>query len=417
MQGRCRGVSLVRPGRRAASLEQHTPAALRYAHGVTTTAPLASLAPVFQSFFMGGFECATHRRRDGDRIDVIAATRHDVLSGEDYRLLAEAGVRTVRDGLRWHRIETAPGIYDWSSFLPMLRSSLESGTQVIWDLCHWGVPDDIDIFSREFIARFTAFAEAAARLIQAETAAAGRSDPPLFCPVNEISFWSWVGGDTQHFHPHGEGRGPELKRQLVRASIAATAAIRQIEPRARFIQPEPIIHISADPDKPQDEDDAARHTRSQFEAWDMLAGRQAPELGGDEAILDLLGVNFYWNNEWIHEGDRTPPGHLLHRPLHTLLDELWKRYRRPIVLTETGAEDGAAVGWLGYVSAEVREAQRRGVPVLGLCLYPVMDYPGWDDGRHCPCGLIEATADWSGRTLRADLVAELAVQQRLFAMA
>ena len=70
----------------------------------------------FDSFFMGGFECATHRRRDGLRIDVTATTGHDMSAKEDYLLLQKAGVRTVRDGLRWHLIEAVPGIYDWSSF-------------------------------------------------------------------------------------------------------------------------------------------------------------------------------------------------------------------------------------------------------------------------------------------------------------
>ena len=35
------------------------------------------------------------------------------------------------------------------------------------------------------------------------------------------------------------------------------------------------------------------------------------------------------------------------------------------------------------------------VPVIGLCLYPIADYPGWDDGRHCRCGLIRLNGDWS----------------------
>ena len=37
-----------------------------------------------------------------------------------------------------------------------------------------------------------------------------------------------------------------------------------------------------------------------------------------------------------------------------------------------------------------------GVPVEGICLYPVLDYPGWADERHCPVGLL-GFADESGR--------------------
>ena len=366
---------------------------------------------LFKTFYMGGFECANHRRHDRTRIDVIATTGHDLFAQEDYSLLADAKIRTVRDGLRWHLIEKAPFTYDWSSFLPMLEAAIATDTQVIWDLCHWGIPTDIDLLSSEFPARFAAFAKEAAALILKANLDAGNTAPQFYCPINEISFWSWVGGDEAHFDPFYEGRGPELKRQLVKASIEATRAVRSVDPSARFIQAEPIIHIS--PDQEDNAVQAAVHTASQYEAWDMLAGMSAPELGGAEDTLDLLGVNYYWNNQWVHEGDRTPPGHPRHRPLHRMLEQVWKRYSRPLLVTETGAELGSDVGWLGYVSSEVRQAQRLGVPVLGICIYPVMDYPGWDDDRHCFCGLILSTSDWSTRQLRRDLCDELAIQQQI----
>ena len=124
----------------------------------------------------------------------------------------------------------------------MLDAANTTGTQVIWDLCHWGVPAGLDIFSEAFITRFAAFAAAAAEVIKHREG----GDPnaiPLYCPVNEISFWAWVGGDVRAFAPHQEGRGPELKQQLIRASLAAIRAVRAVDRRARFIQAEPIIHI------------------------------------------------------------------------------------------------------------------------------------------------------------------------------
>ena len=368
---------------------------------------------MFKSFFMGGFESATHCRRDRTRIDVVHATGHGDRCADDYRLLIEAGILTVRDGLRWHLIETSPGVFDWTSLLPMLCAARQTGVQVIWDLCHWGVPDGLDPFAEEFPSRFAAFAGAAARFIRSENESAGIFLPSFYCPINEISFWSWVGGDLEHFSPYGSLRGPELKRQLVLASVAAVRRIREEDPAAHIVQAEPIIHISADKRKPEDAEEARGHTASQFEAWDMLAGLRNPELGGDADMLDVIGVNYYWNNQWIHEGDRTPPGHDLHQPLHAMLERLWERYRRPIVITETGAEAAAGVGWLGYIAAETRQAQRAGVPVLGICLYPVMDYPGWDDHRHCQCGLIAVERDWSKRHIRQDLLAELRAQQLL----
>ena len=358
---------------------------------------------LFESFYMGGFECATHKRRDRKQIDVISTTRHDVEAAKDYSLLRDAGILTVRDGLRWHMIERAPGVYDWSSFIPMLDASLSVDVQVIWDLCHWGVPPDIDIFSSEFVERFAAYAGAAARVIRE------RSDGiPFYCAINEISFWAWVGGDVETFHPHRSGQGDALKRQLVRASLAAMKAVKAVNPRSRFVQAEPIINIVADRDDPTAIHDAARHTASQFEAWEMIRGELAAELGGTPEMLDIIGVNYYWNNQWVHEGEKATLGSPHHKPLHVMLRELWERFRRPILITETGAEAGGSVGWLGYVSAEARQAMREGVPLEGICLYPVMDYPGWDDERHCQCGLIGVDENWRVRTLREGLAEEIA---------
>ncbi len=358
---------------------------------------------------MGGFECATHLRGDRTRIDIVERTRHDLCAEEDYRLLQHAGIRTVRDGLRWHHIEREPGVYVWDSFLPQLRASLATGTQVIWDLCHWGVPSHVDLFTPGFVESFARFAAAAAAVVRAHS-----DTTPFFCLINEISFWAWVGGDVEAFHPHAVGRGPELKRQLVRASLAARRAVLEIEARARFVQAEPIIHIATD--RPENANTASLHTLAQYETWDWLRDGTKAEVEQRIGLPDIIGVNYYWNNQWIHEGDRTPPGHLQHRPLHTMLLEVWHRYRRPVLITETGAEASAAAGWLGYVAAEARLAQRLGAEIVGICLYPIMDYPGWDDERHCSCGLIALDPEWRRRELRPELVAELRLQQAMLAI-
>ena len=371
---------------------------------------LRRMPSLFQSFFMGGFECATHRRPHTGQIDVLQSTGHDVHAAEDYHLLEQAGIRTVRDGLRWHLIERSPGVYDWSSFLPMLRAAEATGTQVIWDLCHWGVPQGLSPFTPEFVERFSRFAEAAARVIRDNS-----QSTPILCPVNEISFWSWVGGDRGVFFPYGQGQGGELKKRLATASIAAVRAVRSVLPRARFLHCEPIIRISGEYGRPESVSEAAMHNEGQFEAWDVISGRRAPELGGSEDCLDILGCNYYWNNQWVHMREHTPPGHPQHTTLHQLLGNIHARYGRSLIISETGAEADAAPAWLAMISAEARQALQAGVDLQGVCLYPVMDYPGWDDGRHCPCGLIEIDEAWQQRHLREDLTEELHLQWNLIA--
>src|SRR5215207_1157888 len=136
----------------------------------------------FESFVIAGFECSSHRRRDGQRLDLLRATGHYPLARSDYRQVAALGLRAARDGVRWHLIESRRGYYDWSSFLPMLDAARAAEVEVIWDLCHYGWPDELDIWSAEFVDRFSRFAAAVARLIRDHSGGS-----LLFCPVNEIS--------------------------------------------------------------------------------------------------------------------------------------------------------------------------------------------------------------------------------------
>ena len=48
---------------------------------------------LFKSVFIAGFECSSHRRADGRRLDLLAATRHDQYAAEDYRQLGSHGIR------------------------------------------------------------------------------------------------------------------------------------------------------------------------------------------------------------------------------------------------------------------------------------------------------------------------------------
>jgi len=183
-------------------------------------APPQSFQPtLFRSFFLGGFECSTHRRADGRRLDVIAASWHDRLALHDYRQLREHGMDSVRDGVRWHLVEATPGRHDWSSLLPMLRAAGKADMQVVWDLTHFGWPDHLNVLSDNFVRAFERYAAAFARLHLEET---GR--PPMLCPINEISFLSHASGEGW-INPGLRGRGAELRRNLVRASIAAAPSI------------------------------------------------------------------------------------------------------------------------------------------------------------------------------------------------
>ena len=224
----------------------------------------------FASFFQAGFECSSHRRRDGVRLDLIRATGHDKHVLQDYRVCRQLGFRTLRDGLRWHLIERSPGRYDWSSWLPALEAAEAVGVEIIWDLFHYGSPDCIDQGAPDFPERFTEFAVAA---IEVQQSVSNR--PPLVCPLNEINFLSWAVDDG-YFPPVGPGQRGWFKDQLVRTAISAAKAIRERWPHATIVWAEPLIHIAPHDRRRATVRAAKENLQGMYEAYDWIMGLARP---------------------------------------------------------------------------------------------------------------------------------------------
>ncbi len=371
----------------------------------------------FSSFWAAGFEAACHINRAGVRLDMTTATAHDVMVDDDYQRLRQLGIVTVRESARWHLIDRRNRSYDFSTLEPMVRAAKRHRLQVIWTLCHYGWPDDVDLLSPSFVERFERFSAAIARFLGEHG-----DERPMLIPINEISFLAWAAGDTGWFHPYLVNQGAQVKRQLVRAAIAGIEAIRAVAPHARIVTSEPLIHVVPETTDTTQRQAAEDYRNSQFEACDMLTGVREAELGGSPALIDAIGVNFYHDNQWEHPSGRKLGWHLIPRDrrwkdLHALLEEVFDRYGLPLCMTETSHIGDGRAAWLREVSEEVRIALRQGVPVLGVCLYPVIDRCGWDDPSHWHnCGLWDLREEPSGklsRVLNRDYGAELLRAQQV----
>lgn len=361
----------------------------RLANDRNATRPTAEgshpLAPLFDSFWIGGFEGADHVNGFGQPLDTHARNGHDTHLDEDYAALAARGIRTVRESAGWRHLHER-GEAGWRAIEAQARCAAAHGIQVIWTLMHYGWPAGLDPFERpdEFV---DAFAAHCARLVGRLAAIEGPR--PAYQPVNEISFLAWAASSTGLIHPHvpsAPGNGERLKRVLVRATLRACDAVWAVEPSARIVHTDPVIHIEPPLGAGPAASAAARHAHAhQFEAWDMIAGRAAPELGGAPRYLDVLGLNYYHDNQWEagtgarlhwHLGDRR------RRSFAELAGALWQRYGRPMCISETGHIGQGRDAWLDHMGAEVLECQARRIPIGGLCLYPVIDRPDWQDAGH-----------------------------------
>lgn len=348
----------------------------------------------FRSFWMGGYEGADHRNGSGFALDMAASNAHIDRIDEDFAAAARHGIRTVRESVGWRLSEPHDGCFDWRRLRTIRDAARRNGMQVLWTLMHYGTPDDVSLLDDAMIERFARFARAAClELVR------GGETGAVFTPINEIGFLAWAVCESKLLHPYhrtapdtasSRTSGYRVKRRLVRAALRAIDEIRAIDRDARFLHVEPLIHVAAPPENDPERREilealAAAIGSYQWQAWDMLFGRLDPELGGSPDVVDWLGANHYHASQWevvsekrLSWSDRDAR----RAPLSALLAAAWQRYRRPLIVAETGHFGAGRAAWLDDIGREVQRARGNGIPLHGVCLYPLINRHDWDDVDH-----------------------------------
>lgn len=358
---------------------------------------MAKRPGIFQTFFISGFECSTFLWKDKKRRNLIEETQHLAHAREDYEILRNLGIAVSREGIPWPLVEK-DGKYDFSVIDPMIEAMNDLKILPIWDLCHYGYPDDLDPFSEEFAPRFAKYCRAAARYVIPRM-----HGPYFFTPINEITFFAFCGGEWGWVAPYRNTRDEreEFRVALCKAAIAGVKAIREVEPEARIVNIDPLVQVVAPRDRP-DQIEAAEHETNvdTFLAWDILCGKEHPELGGSPEILDIVGVNNYsfGQMEYRESGPHKAldPHDDRIKPLCDLLNVVWERYRRPMIIGETSGMGHGRTAWLKDVMEESLAAVHMGIDLHGICLFPAVDMPDWHTGKWLKngiCNLLEEGAD------------------------
>ena len=348
-------------------------------------------AGIFPTFFLSGFECSTFLWRDKGRRDLSQETQHTSHADADYRLLHELGIAVAREGIPWPQVDRGARRYDFACIDPLIAAMNAAQILPIWDLCHYGYPDDADPWHPDFAARFADYCRAAAEHVCARV-----RGPHFFTPINEITFWGFAGGEWGWIAPFGDTKAQRLRLRdvLCRAAIAGVKAIREVDPEARMVHVEPVIRVVAPDDRP----DLAEAARIEMEddachAWDVLAGKANPEFGGAPEVLDIVGANCYsfGQMEYREHGPHQAlgPDDPRIRPLCELLSKVWQRYRRPMIIAETSGLHDGREEWLKDVMEEALAAVDEGIDLHAICLFPAVDMPDWHTGEWLHNGLCD----------------------------
>ena len=93
----------------------------------------------FERFIWGaGMECSFLPHLN---VDQFEWTQHDKLWRDDLkRAKEELGISHMRYAFPWHRLETAPGVFDWSYADERLEVFQNLGITPLMDVMHFGTP-------------------------------------------------------------------------------------------------------------------------------------------------------------------------------------------------------------------------------------------------------------------------------------
>jgi beta-glucosidase/6-phospho-beta-glucosidase/beta-galactosidase len=375
---------------------------------------MSSKAGIFPTFFLSGFECSTFDWKDVGRRDLCDETHHRAHADEDYRMLRGLGIAVAREGVPWPLVDRE-GSYDFSPIDEFLAAQRRHKILPIWDLCHYGYPDDLDPYGEEFPKRFAAYARATAEYVSVHQP----HGPHFFTPMNEITFFGYMAGEWGWAAPWGKDR--ETRRRftlaLCRADIAGVRAIREVLPEARIVHIDPLILVVPPRERADLADEAWRETYDDaFFAFDVIGGQRHPELGGGPEVLDIVGFNNYsfGQMEYRENGPHAAlePGDPRIRPLCDLIEAGWKRYNRPVIVAETSGLEGGRPDWLNDVVNECLAAVNRGVDLHGICLFPAVDMPDWHTGKWLHNGIADLEPLPNGWLMRKPFVPYVAALRR-----
>lgn len=323
------------------------------------------------------------------RVDEMAKTNHYEQWELDFQLVKEMGIEFLRYGPPYYSTHTGPGSYNWDFTDATFQRLKELDITPIVDLCHFGVPDWLGNFQNpEFPYYFAEYAEAFAKRFP---------ELQLYTPINEIFITAMFSAQYGWWNERLQSDAAFVTalRHISKANVLAMQAILKIQPQATFIQSESAEYFhAADPA-------AVAHARflnqKRFLSLDLTYGYPL-NVTMYEYLLEngmtkkeyqwfatnqvkarcVMGNDYYVTNEHlVHpDGSTQASGEIF--GYYVITSQYYRRYKLPIMHTETNIRMPACKEWLLKQWANVHRLKHDGVPIIGFTWYSLLHQVDWD---------------------------------------
>jgi beta-glucosidase len=338
-------------------------------------------------------------RNGGRPLDEFELMGHYEHWREDLALGRDLGLKAMRWGAPWYKLEPEPGKFDWSWTDQVISYIVEElKINPIIDLMHYGCPFWLE---REFankkypdlVARYSAaFVERYKHLVS------------WYTPLNEPIINSLMCGLRGLWPPYLKGDKGYIRimLQLARGIIKTSNAIKSIQPDST------LVHVEATGMTRTARKDLAILAREEqhrgYLCFDLITGRVVDEhmlftwlvrngvspdalveLGAQRIDLDVIGMNFYpqWSTKLLYIDKRgklafqetEPEGH----GFKDMIRDYYERYKVPIMITETSAvgSDEIRERWLESSVSMIRDLRLSDIPVIGYTWFPLFTMIDW----------------------------------------
>jgi len=333
------------------------------------------------------------------RIDEMEKGLHYQNWKKDFELVKEMGIEFLRFGPPYYKTHLAPGKYDWSFSDEAFNYLKELHITPIVDLCHFGVPDWIGNFQNpEFPNYFAEYSKAFAERFP---------DLQLYTPVNEIFIAAMFSAQYGWWNERlrSDKSFVTALKHLCKANVMSMHSILQIQPEATFIQSESSEYFHAM--DPLAVPLARFLNQKRFLSLDLTYGYplnvtmyeylRSNGMTSDEyywftqnqvKAKCIMGNDYYVTNEHLvfPNGHTQAAGEIF--GYYVITNQYYRRYKLPIMHTETNIKMPASKEWLLKQWANVHRLKHDGIPIIGFTWYSLCHQVDWDSALRNDAGVV-----------------------------
>ncbi len=330
-------------------------------------------------------------------LDEYELTGHYRHWRQDLTLAVSIGATAIRYGFPWYRVETAPGVFDWTWTDQVVTEAERIGLDLIVDLVHYGTPTWLEgsFTDPRYPDAVAAWAHAVARRYRGRFS----SITPLNEPLVTASFVGLRG--IWPPHETGQTGWARVVVSVAEGIQRSIAAIRSVAPEMRVVHVEAThVWTIAVPDL---EDERRLLEEKNWLPTDLVLGRvdashplhgwlveqgiemeRLSRLVATVEVPDVIGINYYpelsarqlnaVGDEVLSVAFDAGEG-----GLELLIRSFHERYRLPILVSETAVEgdDDHRIRWLDKAVTLIAQLRTESVPVVGFVWWPLFDFVDW----------------------------------------